>query len=146
LSIYFRLSSPTPPPASPGAEIITPEDMLKETEEFLEDRFSLSSNWISLKHYLNEEQKEAINSLSVAGLGLENEFIRYYPEASLSAHLLGFVGKDIAGQEQGYFGLEGFLIVNLKVVLVRSKQRKMLMEIPFSLASTVFFKVNLGAL
>lgn len=114
INLLSPLLAPPPPLASPGAEIVTPDDMVEKTEEFLEDRFSLSSNWISLKHYLTEEQKEAINSLSVAGLGLENEFIRYYPEASLSAHLLGFVGKDIAGQEQGYFGLEGFFDRQLK--------------------------------
>lgn len=114
VDLLSPLLAPPPPVASPGAEIVTPEDMVKETEEFLEERFSLSSNWVSLKHYLNEEQKEAIENLSVTGLGLENEFIRYYPEASLSAHLLGFVGKDIAGQEQGYFGLEGFFDRQLK--------------------------------
>lgn len=108
------LLAPSPPPASPGAEIITPEDMVDQTEEFLEERFALDSNWVSLKHYLNEEQKEAINSSDIQGLGLENEFVRYYPEASLSAHLLGFVGKDLAGQEQGYFGLEGYFDRQLK--------------------------------
>lgn len=114
VDLLSPLLAPPPPVASPGAEILTPEDMIDQTEEFLEERFSLSSNWVSLKHYLTEEQKEAINSLSVVGLGLENEFIRYYPEASLSAHLLGFVGKDLAGQEQGYFGLEGFFDRQLK--------------------------------
>lgn len=107
--------APTPPPATPGAEVVlNQEDMLQQTEEFLEERFNLTSNWVSLKHYLTEEQKDTINQLSLAGLGLEEEFIRYYPEASLSAHLLGFVGKDIAGQEQGYFGLEGYYDRQLK--------------------------------
>ena len=32
----------------------------------------------------------------------------------MSAHLLGFVGQDIAGQEQGYFGLEGYFDRYLK--------------------------------
>jgi len=107
--------APTPPAATPGAEVVlTQEDMLQQTEEFLEERFALTSNWVSLKHYLTEEQKDTINQLSLTGLGLEEEFIRYYPEASLSAHLLGFVGKDIAGQEQGYFGLEGYYDRQLK--------------------------------
>jgi len=144
VDLLSPLLAPPPPPASPGAEIITTEDMLKETEEFLEDRFSLSSNWISLKHYLNEEQKEAINTLSVAGLGLENEFIRYYPEASLSAHLLGFVGKDIAGQEQGYFGLEGFFDRQLKGRSGKVKTEKDAYGNPILIGQYSFFQSQSG--
>ena len=144
VDLLSPLLAPSPPPASPGAEIITPEDMIKQTEEFLEDRFSLSSNWVSLKHYLNEEQKKAINSLSVAGLGLENEFIRYYPEASLSAHLLGFVGKDIAGQEQGYFGLEGFFDRQLKGRSGKVKTEKDAYGNPILIGQYSFFQSQSG--
>jgi cell division protein FtsI/penicillin-binding protein 2 len=42
------------------------------------------------------------------GIGFEQQFNRFYPEASLAAHLLGFVGKDSSGQDKGYFGLEGY--------------------------------------
>jgi stage V sporulation protein D (sporulation-specific penicillin-binding protein) len=103
-----------PPPASPGAEIITPEQMLQEIKDFLKDRITLSSNWISIKHYLTPEQKDLINSHELKGLDFESEYLRYYPESSLSAHVLGFVGKDLAGQEQGYFGIEGFFDRQLK--------------------------------
>ncbi|MBU1256412.1 hypothetical protein KKA49_01890, partial [Patescibacteria group bacterium] len=103
-----------PPPASPGAEIITPEQMLQETKDFLTGRVTLSSNWISIKHYLTPEQKELIDNQELEGLDFEPEYLRYYPESSLSAHILGFVGKDLAGQEQGYFGIEGFFDRQLK--------------------------------
>ncbi|MBU1070898.1 penicillin-binding protein 2 [Patescibacteria group bacterium] len=103
-----------PPPASPGAEIITPEQMLQETKDFLTGRVTLSSNWISIKHYLTPEQRELIDSQELEGLDFEPEYLRYYPESSLSAHILGFVGKDLAGQEQGYFGIEGFFDRQLK--------------------------------
>jgi cell division protein FtsI (penicillin-binding protein 3) len=106
--------TPDPPPASPGAEPVTPEQMLQETKDFLQKRLGLSSNWISIKHYLTSEQKEAIFSKDLKGLGFEPEYLRYYPESSLSAHVLGFVGKDVVGQEQGYFGLEGFFDRQLK--------------------------------
>ncbi len=78
------------------------------TTEYLIERFGLNSNWISIKHYLDSDQKSKIESLKIDGLNFEDEYQRYYPEASLSAHILGFVGSDAAGQEQGYFGLEGF--------------------------------------
>jgi cell division protein FtsI/penicillin-binding protein 2 len=75
---------------------------------YLKSRLSLNASWVSLKHYLSPEAKETIQSMSIDGLGFEDEYVRFYPEASMSAHLLGFVGQDAAGQEQGYFGIEGY--------------------------------------
>jgi len=79
-----------------------------DIKTYLLKRLSLDSNWISLKHYLSPEEKETIQHLDIKGLGFEDEYTRYYPEASMSAHVLGFVGQDIAGEEQGYFGIEGY--------------------------------------
>ena len=79
-----------------------------DIRSYLLKRLTLDSNWISLKHYLSPEEKDAIELLDIAGIGFEDEYVRYYPEASMSAHILGFVGQDIAGEEQGYFGLEGY--------------------------------------
>lgn len=112
-----------PPEASPGARIVTKEEMVAQMRDFLGSRFSLSSNWVSLKHYLTEAQKKQIEGLGIKGLGFEDEFIRFYPEASLSAQVLGFVGSDTAGQPQGYFGLEGFFDRQL-----RGREGKILAE------------------
>ena len=79
-----------------------------ELRNYLKGRLALNSNWVSLKHYLTLEAKEKIEKLNIAGLGFEDEYVRFYPEASMSAHVLGFVGQDASGEEQGYFGLEGF--------------------------------------
>lgn len=79
-----------------------------DIRDLLLSRLSLQSSWISLKHYLSPEEKSNIEKLNIAGLGFEDEYLRFYPEASMSAHILGFVGQDIAGEEQGYFGIEGY--------------------------------------
>ncbi len=79
-----------------------------EIKDLLVRRISLKSNWVSIKHYLTPEEKVKIEQEKITGLGFEDEFVRFYPESSMSAHLLGFVGQDMAGQEQGYFGLEGY--------------------------------------
>lgn len=79
-----------------------------DIRNYLKGRLSLDSNWVSLKHYLTPEAKDRIEKLSITGLGFEDEYVRFYPEASMSAHVLGFVGQDASGEEQGYFGLEGF--------------------------------------
>lgn len=95
---------------TPDQEASTEADL----RNYLKERLSLNSNWVSLKHYLNPEEKEKIESQKILGLGFEDEYVRYYPEASMAAQVLGFVGQDAAGQEQGYFGLEGFYDRQLK--------------------------------
>lgn len=70
--------------------------------------------WVALKQKVTNEQKQAIDSLDIDGLGFEEYFVRDYPEASTAAHILGFVGKNQAGEDQGYFGIEGSLDKELR--------------------------------
>ena len=64
--------------------------------------------WVPIKHQVEEQAAQKLRDLKLNGLGLAREDKRFYPEASMAAHLLGFVGKNNEGQPQGYFGLEGF--------------------------------------
>lgn len=61
-----------------------------------------------LKSGLNEDLKNKIVKMKITGLDFEESQSRFYPEASMAAHLLGFVGKDENGEPKGYFGLEGY--------------------------------------
>lgn len=70
--------------------------------------------WIPLVRNADAWQKKAIEDLKIQGLGIESSFRREYPEASMAASLLGFVGSDIAGNPKGYFGIEGFYNLELK--------------------------------
>jgi cell division protein FtsI/penicillin-binding protein 2 len=70
--------------------------------------------WVSLKSRLNADEKGAVEDLKLPALGFEQQTERYYPEASMAAHLVGFVGKNQDGEDQGYFGLEGFYDRQLK--------------------------------
>ncbi len=89
---------------TPDSEATTDADL----RQYFQNRLGLTSNWISLKHYLSSEEKDKIETQKIAGLGFEDEYIRFYPESSMAAQILGFVGQDAAGQEQGYFGIEGY--------------------------------------
>lgn len=109
-------------------------------QEYLLKRISLTSNWVSLKHYLSPEEKDAIAELKITGLGFEDEFVRYYPEASMSAQTLGFVGQDIAGQEQGYFGLEGYFDQRLKGRTGKIRTEKDVHGNPILVGDYQFFK------
>lgn len=68
----------------------------------------------AIKGGVTEDEKKAIEKERLAGVGFDYEMRRFYPEASLSAHLTGFVGKDENGEDIGYFGLEGFYDKDLK--------------------------------
>lgn len=70
--------------------------------------------WVPLGRRVDEENVEKIKQLKIEGVGFEKEGKRYYPEASMSAQLLGFVALDERGQDKGYFGLEGFYDKELK--------------------------------
>lgn len=90
-----------------------PEERYKEALEKEEARIeSLLSNdklvWIPIKNRVSRKVREEIEKLGIPGVGFELEENRAYPEASSAAQLLGFVGKDDAGFDKGYFGLEGY--------------------------------------
>lgn len=76
----------------------------------------LNSNlfWISLGRVVNLDTKQEIDKLHLDGIGFDQDYLRFYPEGSSSAHLLGFVGSDVYGAQTGYFGLEGYYNGELK--------------------------------
>lgn len=64
--------------------------------------------WVSIQSRLTYDVRQEIEALKLDALGFEQQTEREYPEASMAAHLIGFVGKNQDGEDQGYFGLEGF--------------------------------------
>lgn len=91
------------------------EDAVSNQSLVLEEANRLKSlltkddaSWVPLRHKVSLEKKKNIEALRIAGIDFEIEEKRVYPEASSAAHLLGFVGKNSQGEDQGYFGLEGY--------------------------------------
>lgn len=68
----------------------------------------LNRYWVALKSHIDNDTKSVIDTLNLVGVGFEDQSDRFYPEASMAAKLLGFVGKDDEGEDRGYFGLEGY--------------------------------------
>lgn len=86
------------------------EEIEKNIENSLIQKLNISDKkWVGLANGITEEVKEKIEQLEIEGLGFEPYFERFYPEASMAAHLTGFVGKDEQDQPIGYFGVEGSL-------------------------------------
>lgn len=63
--------------------------------------------WVRLANKVDGTLKSQIEALKLPGIGFEEEYQRFYPEASMAAHLIGFVGHDAKGENHGYFGIEG---------------------------------------
>ncbi|MCX7881277.1 MAG: penicillin-binding protein 2 [Patescibacteria group bacterium] len=80
----------------------------------IEAKIDKKKDWISLKDNLDKNKKQEIESLKIKGVGFEEHLARDYPESSLAAHLLGFVGKNYQGEDVGYFGIEGFYDKDLR--------------------------------
>ena len=94
------------------ANLLSP--ILQADPASLSARLNLDLFWVSLQSRLTYEQKLKLEELKLPALGFEIQTEREYPEASMAAHLVGFVGKNQDGQDQGYFGLEGFYDRQLK--------------------------------
>lgn len=82
--------------------------MLKATDASISASLSKDLFWVSLGGGIDPKVKNQIEKLKIPGIGFEQEFTRFYPEGSIAATLLGFVGKDDAGGDKGYFGVEGY--------------------------------------
>lgn len=74
----------------------------------LEATLELNLDWVALVKRLSLSTKEAISKLTLPGIGFEEEYIRYYPEGVMASYVLGFSGFNDRGEQQGYYGLEGY--------------------------------------
>ncbi len=70
--------------------------------------------WVVLKKKIPQEAKDRVDALNLIGVGFEEEPERYYPEGKLAAQILGYVAGSDAGEEQGYFGIEGYFNGDLR--------------------------------
>lgn len=88
------------------ANILSP--ILDVSKASVSASLSLDRFWVPIQKGVGIDIKNKIESMRLEGVGFEQEYSRFYPEASLSANLIGFVGKDDLGRDKGYFGVEGY--------------------------------------
>jgi cell division protein FtsI/penicillin-binding protein 2 len=69
---------------------------------------SLDKFWVPVKSGVDTDTMQKLEKMNLSGIGFDPQYQRFYPEGSMAAQLLGFVGKDDQGNDKGYFGLEGF--------------------------------------
>lgn len=84
-------------------------ELQTECGKLATDLSNSESKWKYLAQDLSEAQRASISALKEPGIGFEEFEVRSYPQASMAAHLIGFVGKNDEGADTGYFGIEGAL-------------------------------------
>lgn len=119
----------------------TDEAWLKDRHELLKSQLVTSLDqperkWVPVWPRLTREQRSAIEALKISGLGFDPHMYRYYPDASVSAHLLGFVGKNDTGEDTGYFGVEGFYDLELRGREGLVQQERTALGLPITLANS----------
>jgi cell division protein FtsI/penicillin-binding protein 2 len=81
---------------------------LEIDEASISAKLDMTKYWVAIANGLTQEQKDKLDKLNLKGIGFDYQTKRFYPEASLSAHILGFLGKDNQNEDVGHLGLEGF--------------------------------------
>jgi len=94
---------------------------LNELEAF--EMVSSNQPWVSLAKPVSAEVAQQIGQADLGGVTIDPIPRRQYPQGTLAAQIIGFVGEDL----QGYYGVEGFYQDQL-AGLVRDRQ---VSNIPF---------------
>lgn len=71
-----------------------------------------SQNYVLIQKQLTDEISQQIKDLSLTGIYLEPETVRFYPEQDLASHVLGFLGFR-GSSRVGQYGIEGRFEKNL---------------------------------
>lgn len=71
--------------------------VLQKPREELEEKLRSDGGFVYIERKVSPEIAEEIEALELAGIGLEKESKRYYPQGSLAAQVIGFVGTDNVG-------------------------------------------------
>ncbi|QQS43776.1 penicillin-binding protein 2 [Candidatus Roizmanbacteria bacterium] len=120
------------------------DDILQMGEATISARIKMDKNWVAVKGSIDKETKQKIEGLSLEAVGFQEEEERFYPEASLAAHLTGFLGKDSDGESVGYFGVEGYYDKDLAGLPGVLKSERDMMNRPIFLGSQERVEANNG--
>lgn len=105
-NVIIKFNIESHQPASQLQESEFENQLRKDVEQSL----LRGSQWIDLPSYLvSLEAKDELKEIKKDAIFLKPRLTRYYPEASMAAHITGFVAKNENGENTGYFGVEGSL-------------------------------------
>ena len=73
--------------------------LLETTESALKKRVDTKRSFVYLKRGLSPEVASKIKALKIPGVFMQPEYKRFYPEAEVTSHVIGFTNIDDNGQE-----------------------------------------------
>ncbi|MBF0479597.1 MAG: penicillin-binding protein [Candidatus Omnitrophica bacterium] len=73
--------------------------LMGESTEYIDDHLAKSRYFIWLKRKMDWDVTEKIKALKIHGIGFRKESKRFYPNAYLASHILGFASVDNQGME-----------------------------------------------
>jgi cell division protein FtsI/penicillin-binding protein 2 len=86
------------------------KQLAEELDASLKERLQKpGAKWVSLFPRITAATQQKIAAFQLPELNFEPQAARFYPEASMAAHITGFLGKNDLGEPVGYFGVEGGL-------------------------------------
>ncbi|MDP2816581.1 MAG: hypothetical protein Q8O19_07880, partial [Rectinemataceae bacterium] len=111
---------------------------------FLKERLSRAKYFVWIKRKLTLDVVEKIKSCSIGGLGFMRESKRFYPNAELGSHMIGFAGIDNHGLEGIELAYDKELVgVPGKAMVLRDAHQRELMLDKNYVAPVDGFNVNL---
>jgi cell division protein FtsI (penicillin-binding protein 3) len=103
-------------------------DYLSIPSDVILDKINNSEGFIWLKRKIDRESAEAISKIGLHGVYCIEESSRYYPERSLAAHTVGFVGLDNIGLQGAELNYDKYLKGDsAKVVILKDAASKEVM-------------------
>lgn len=106
--VLYRLFFEPPLIKDADKTTYTLSKLLGVEEASISSKIQPEKKWVAVKTGVTKKQKEDILKSGLPGMGFDDMWNRYYPDASLAAHLSGFVGKNDEGIDVGRSGVEGF--------------------------------------
>lgn len=83
-------------------------EILDMEQASIAGKIDKTKKWVGVTTGVTREEREKLIQTRLPGLGFDEMWSRYYPDASLAAHIVGFVGKTDEGQDIGRSGVEGY--------------------------------------
>lgn len=74
-------------------------NLLEMSEAEVRKRFNDERTQVFLRHQVSPKVAQQIKSLDIPGIGMSNEYRRFYPEGEAMAHIVGFTNVQDKGQE-----------------------------------------------
>jgi len=83
-----------------------PPEVVQKEQGRLKELLDFNLQWVALEHNLTSVQKVQLEKMQLTGVGFVEEPVRFYPEGTMLAHVLGYVAEQPNGKKGGYYGIE----------------------------------------